>query len=376
MNKYQANNDKKNILLLSLRADYGGGPEHIWQLVNKSSEKSNFFIACPKDKPYWSRYIGLLSIQHLCELPHRQFKLGALIKLIKFIHIHQIQLIHTHGKGAGIYGRLSSLVTKIPCIHTPHGIHVGSYGLFKKALYRLYENISAYKLKHIFFVSKSEQEQAKIIKLWASIPNTVINNGVNSIKHEQSIRWRKQLRKKLNVSDKTFLIATLSRFDYPKNMYEAYEITKQCPNLVFIWIGDGEDKKILEEKSKNKGVHNIIFTGFTDTPSKFLAASDVYLSTSRWEGMPLGVLEAMASGLPVIASDVAGNCDVVQEGVTGFRYPLGDTRKASGYLNLLSKNTKLYNKLSNEALHIQKNEYSVQTMAQKIQTIYKEIIND
>lgn len=371
-----ANHSALKILLISSRADYGGGPEHIWQLMNHSDPKLKFYVACPKDIPYWSRFHQLISPCRLCDLPHREFRLNALVRLISFIRTHEIQLVHSHGKGAGIYGRLAAYLSGIPCVHTPHGIHVDSYGAIKKVLYRLYENITGFRLNHILFVSKSEHEQAVCNGLWPKISYRIVNNGVNTFTAEKRNQWRQQVRKTLALPDDVFVIASLSRFDFAKNMEEAYLIAQNCPKMLFLWIGDGEDKKTLEEKSQKKGIKNIIFTGFTETPAKFLAASDAYLSTSRWEGMPLGVLEAMSSGLPVVATEVSGNRDVVAHEKTGLCYPLGKIDLACDYLTNLANDQNLYDRLSSESIRIQKKLYSVKTMADKIQNLYQEIIND
>ncbi len=364
-----------NIIQITLRADYGGGPEHVYQLLKHHNSNTSFYVACPKEEPYWKRYGSVVQAE-ICELPHRKFTFSALFKLIKYIQQHKINLIHTQGMGAGVYGRLASFLTKVPCIHTAHGIHVLQYGTIKKIIYKIYENITAYSVKHICFVSNSEKQQAKAIGLWNKIPNSVIPNGVEIVASEQRLAWRNQIRSKLDIPEQQVVIAMLSRFDYPKNMQEAYHIAKQCPEFIFLWIGDGEDKSILEQQAKSENVKNIIFMGFTQQPKHYLAASDLYLSTSRWEGMPLGVLEAMSLGLPVVASDVRGNSDVVFNGETGFRYPLGEISMAKTYLEKIMQDKEFHNKLSKKSIKIQPEMFSVQNMARQILDVYRGILND
>ena len=364
-----------NILQITLRADYGGGPEHVYQLLKHHNSKVSFYVACPKEEPYWKRYGSFVQTE-ICELPHRKFSFFALLKLVKYIYQHKINLIHTHGMGAGVYGRLAGFLTKVPCIHTPHGIHVLQYGIVKKIMYKTYENITAYSVKHICFVSKSEKKQATAIGLWKKISNSVIPNGVEIVATEKKLAWRNQVRSKLDISESQIVVVTLSRFDYQKNMQEAYRIAKQCPNFMFIWVGDGKDKSILEQQAKSEKVGNILFIGFTQQPKNFLAASDLYLSTSRWEGMPLGVLEAMSMGVPVLASDVRGNSDVVFHGETGFRYPLGDIAMAKVYLEKIMEDINFYEILSKESIKTQKKKFSVENMARQILNVYKEILND
>ena len=129
----------KKVLLLTSRADFGGGPEHIFQLLSHISQTYDCYVACPQDKPYYEKYITILSPGKVLHLPHRSFHIKSLLTLSKLIKSEGIQLLHSHGKGAGLYSRLLSLLTCVPCIHTFHGLHIGSYNHFQKIIYNLYE---------------------------------------------------------------------------------------------------------------------------------------------------------------------------------------------------------------------------------------------
>ena len=90
--------------------------------------------------------------------------------------------------------------------------------------------------------------------------------------------------------------------------------------------------------------------------------------------MPLGVLEAMSLGLPVVATNVTGNNEAVLNGETGFLYPLGDIVKTVSILNLIEKNGKLYKKLSRKSLMRQRLKYSVNIMADKTNNLYRKVL--
>lgn len=362
------------VLLVTVRADYGGGPEHVWQLLKHGSDRISFYIACPKDQPYWERYN--YSATNFCELPHRRFTFGDLARLIRFIRQEKIQLIHTHGKGAGAYGRLACMATGIPCVHTPHGIHTGEYGIVKKWFYIHYENITSRWVKHICFVSSSEQKQAYNLRLWPHTNNTVIPSGVDEITENTRVAWRREIREKLGINKQQIVVSMLTRFDYPKNMQEAYDIAKGAPEIIFLWLGDGEERNILEEKAKLEQVSNIIFTGFIDNPKRYLAASDIYLSTSRWEGMPLGVLEAMSVGLPVVATDVVGNKDAVSDEKTGLLYSLGKPEDAVTCIKDILKTKKGYEQMSRQAISRQRKYFSVQRMVADIFHVYQTVLKN
>ena len=362
-----------NVLIISARADYGGGPEHIYQLIKNSSKDIEYFIACPKEEPYWNLYFKIVG-DKIYEIPHRKISLLHLYKLLNLIKSNNIQLIHTHGKGAGIYGRILSMIIHLPLIHTPHGIHVGQYNYIIKMIYHFYENIMSRLTNTIIYVSESEKKQALQQHLWSNISSVIINNGVENNKIDNILDSRKQTRNNININSQKFIIATITRFDFQKNMWEAYEIAKTCKDYVFLFIGDGPEKEKIESRARKEGNKNIIFTGFTKTPKQYLEASDIYLSTSRWEGMPLGVLEAMSLGLPVVATNVTGNNEAVLNGETGFLYPLGDIGKAISILNTIEKDGKLYKELSRKSLMRQRSKYSVGIMVDKTQDLYRKVL--
>lgn len=361
-----------NVLLITLRADYGGGPEHVYQLVKNSSSVS-FYIACPDDVPYAAYYKELLD-RRVFQLPHRAFKFHSLWKLIAYAKENKIDVIHSHGKGAGLYAKLLSVITRVPSVHTPHGIHVGEYNLLRKVLYKLYENSASWWLKKILFVSMSEKRQALAFGLWPKVESIVVPNGVALVSDEDKKSWRINVREALRLKDSQFVVAMISRFDYAKNMGEAFKVAKKCSDISFLWIGDGEEKLSLEALSRSEGVHNIIFVGFSDTPKYYLAASDLYLSTSRWEGLPLGMLEAMSLGLPVVASKVSGNVDLVSDGETGFLYPLSDINHAVNKINQLKDDHVLHRKQGSAARLRQQQLYNVKNMANRITGEYKNIV--
>ncbi|MEJ2617259.1 MAG: hypothetical protein P8Z35_20075, partial [Ignavibacteriaceae bacterium] len=104
----------RNILIITVRADFGGGPEHIYSLIKELHKENNFYIACPDDFPYKNKYTDILGKNRIILIPHRKFKLSYLFGLKNYVKYHEINIIHSHGKGAGIYGRFLSVISGIP----------------------------------------------------------------------------------------------------------------------------------------------------------------------------------------------------------------------------------------------------------------------
>lgn len=363
------------VLMITVRADFGGGPEHIRKLLLNFSEGVEAWVAAPQDKPYWDRFVGIVGPERMLPIAHRRFLVQDLVKMLFLVRRCDIEIIHSHGKGAGVYARLLRLLTGRPLIHTHHGIHIGHYSPVGRYLYLAYERLTGRLAQRNIFLSESEWELARRHKIGLGIPMTIIPNGVEDVSEEQRDVWRLAARRKLRLGPQEFVVATVTRFDYQKNMEEALEIAKLTPTARFLWIGDGPERATLERRVRAEGLGNVTFAGFVESSLPFLAASDAYLSTSRWEGMPLAVLEAMSVGLPVVASDVPGNRDVVVHGTYGFLYPLGDISMAVGFLERLRANASLRNRFSTRALEAQRRCFSVAKMVALVEKCYAELIN-
>ncbi|GGH14572.1 glycosyltransferase [Pedobacter zeae] len=311
----------KKVIHISARADLGGGPRHIQYLLNKILLAIDCYIACPDQKPFIDIYESILNKNKIHIIPFRSLSLNSLFTLRRFIRHNDIDIIHCHGKGAAVYGKLLKFLNRrLLLVYTPHGIHVDSYSPFQKKLYKLYEFVSSNLFNHIIYVSKSEADQARRESLFSKCNYTIIPNGVPELK-QSNFYDKNSLKESLFKHPKNKLIVTLSRFDFQKNMAETFQIALSMPQYNFLWIGDGPDFKELQEKLESEGISNINMIGTKDVVAEYLLASDLYLSTARWEGMPLALLEALSAGLPIVASNVVGNKDVVSEDV-GYLYEL------------------------------------------------------
>ncbi|MBU6154718.1 MAG: glycosyltransferase, partial [Bdellovibrionales bacterium] len=96
--------EKPRILMISARADHGGGQKYLLELVRAINEQVDVFIAAPDEAPYGPKFRELS--KDFFALPHRAFRLGVLIRLLIWARRHRIEIIHSHGRGAGYYSRL------------------------------------------------------------------------------------------------------------------------------------------------------------------------------------------------------------------------------------------------------------------------------
>lgn len=352
---------------VSARADWGGGPEHIYQLISHIKDDFDFYVACPNDDPYFNRFYYLLGGNRLCEIPHRKFSLRALFGICKFVLENKISLIHSHGKGGGLYGRLAALLCHVPCVHTFHGIHIGEYNVFKKWLYLVLERVLSHITNIGIAISAGERSQILHNRLFHPDRLVTVPNGVK-IPYLESM---------VIPNANPFLVIHISRFDVAKNSEFIVDILdclrreKKASLIKIVCIGSGIGVTQLRAKLAELCLDKyVLFTGALADPSIYFKGALCYLSTSRWEGLPLALLEAMSYNLPVVASDVVGNRDAVEDGITGFLYNLGDARAACKALLSLANNVPLAMQMGQEGRKRIEDNYDACRMASDTSQVY------
>ena len=359
------------ILHLTISSEIGGGPEHISQLIQGVSDRYEAHVACPDVGDYYVKFLKLTS-NRVTLIPHRKFSFIALYKLIRYIRYNHIELLHSHGKGAGFYCRLINIFVKIPSVHTPHGINKKIEKGFINQIYIHFERFFEFLITSIIFVSKSEAAYAKKLCIWDNVPFVVINNGTKIIPERDINNWRTKVRQDLNCINRKIVI-TASRFDFQKNTIEFCEIASKFPGFYFIILGDGIEKNKCEVFCAKHNIINILFAGNVSNPIQYFAASDLYLSTARWEGLSMAILEAMSVGLPVVATRVLGNIDLVEPLKTGFLYEIGNIDEAVNYIKT-AFSSQFYINLSKKSKIIHNKRFSSTSMCELTMNLYDKIL--
>ncbi|MFZ0455781.1 MAG: glycosyltransferase [Ignavibacteriaceae bacterium] len=360
-----------NILIITVRADFGGGPEHIYSLLKELYKENNFYIACPDDFPYKKKYAEILGENRIILIPHREFKISYLFTLKNFIKEKKIKIVHSHGKGAGIYSRFLSILSGIPCIHTFHGLHTGSYNHFQKLSYLFLEKILSLFTKKFISVSRGEFKEIIDNKITRPKKIAIIENGVEI---------PDSIISKDNFFSSPKNLITFTRFNFQKNssklifIFEELKKQKKADLFKIVLLGTGEEENEIKKMCIEHNLSSLFnFKGITENRFDYLKNSFCYISTSRWEGMPLSILEAMSYGVPVAATNVVGNNDIVEHNKTGFLYNIDNPKEAADYIIKLSENFELWKSISEASRNKIQLNFSLEKMAAETQKIYNSI---
>lgn len=241
-------------------------------------------------------------------------------------------------------------------------------------------NLMAYKhiksFKNINYpISCSYAIKNKYIKEH-DINTLVVQNGIDAKKFNQVTQSRKlKLRKKLNLINEGKIFITVgSLIDRKDPLTLVKSFNEMNNNAKLIILGDGP----LFDQCNEIADDNVMLKGHVDNVSDYLQASDIFVSTSKSEGLPNSVLEAMGTGLPVLLSDIEPHKEIIERNdIIGDLFELSNQKDLSGLINkYINLDDNIVDCKGNEARKTLDNYFSAKVMSNSYQKIYNDIIND
>jgi len=239
-------------------------------------------------------------------------------------------VVHLHSSKAGFLGRIAARLAGIRNVfYSPQGLSFlrSDVSGMQQAAYRRLERFAARWGGTV--VSASRSEAAALKGVVSEDRLVVVENGVDVGALDRIVAGSGGTSKRSDVERHVGprIVGTAGRMSWQKDPIGFLEVAHQLheaygETVEFLWIGDGEMREEVEARSRSLGLDDVVrITGWLDRTSalRLLARDvDIYLQTSRWEGMPLVLIETMVLGKPIVARDVVGSRDVVENGTTGF----------------------------------------------------------
>ncbi|MDO9181454.1 MAG: glycosyltransferase [Bacteriovorax sp.] len=344
-----------NLLMITVRTDLGGGPKHILDLIKVlKTTKRNFYLASPLTLPFGPLLKS--EFKDHFELPSRSFNFIVFLNLLKFVKKHQIGIVHSHGRGAGVYARLLYFFG-IKVVHTFHGIHQDKS--ITGRIKFLFDFLSSPFVDHYIYCSIDEKLIGEKLHLTFKRKYSVINNGI-SLNNFQCF----------DESDRPVLtMGVMARNDYQKGLDILFKnllfLVEKKIHFKFLIAGIGKNEIIIPNELSNI----VMVQGQFDNPVKFLSQLDLYVSHSRWEGLPLSVLEAMALKIPCLLSNVTGHHYFIENQVA-FGFELASRESFFEVFSRFSENNEAKTQLATLARSFILEHHDVIKMGQKTALVY------
>ena len=309
-----------------------------------------------------------------------KFNPFSILELIRIIKKNNIDIIHTQGAAAlDLVAVLAARQTNIPIIITRpvmlcDQVH---YSKIKRKFYELIDQYITLKLANRI-VAVSELGRRILFNRYKVLSSKiqVIHNGIDLNKFE--IQKNNKRTKVFNSYVNIGMVAHLSPF---KGWYDFINvinlINNSTPNRIKAFIiGDGIMRKELESEVLKLGLNGVInFTGYKDNIRELLSNLDLFLFTSHREGLSVAVLEALSSGLPIIATNIGGINEQINIGKNGFVLEKGDIAGMANKCNQLISNEELRLKMGIESRKIAEQRFSEKRMLLEHVECYKDILD-
>lgn len=301
----------------------------------------------------------------------------SLLKIYNHIKKNNIELVHCHSSKAGVLGRIAAKLAGVPkIIYTPHSFAFNiKDSKLKVSLYKLIERALARITNKIICVSNGEFEQAQKEKIAPLSRLNQINNGVTLNGKSYSDLRKKLFLSKNNLPNYKNIILFVGRLSEQKNPAMILQALVGLDQLdyLLIYLGEGELKENLQDLANKHHLKNVIFLGNVDNVYNFLSISDLFANTSYYEGMPYAILEAVNAEVPVIATDIFGNNDIILDGITGALVKVNDIKALRELLIKFNNNREVFEKRTFQAKECLKKNYNVKKMIKEIEALYSQI---
>ncbi len=304
---------KYKILHINGRADLSGGPITMLKLIQYVDHgQFEHVVLCPPELNGIARELKECANCSIILMKFRPFNFLSLLKLFMLTRRDRFDLIHSHGKAAGIYSRIAGRFMGISVAHQLHGIHYKNHIRFLQLFYLKVESFLSHWSQRIICVSESEKLEGLSLEIFKRNQAVVVRNAVDVERFRPSKELKYQLRQRMGIPRDAKVLISITRYCYQKNpeltLHIHARICRKIPNAYLVLFGIPPDSRKIIKLAESLNISNqVVLIDKQSEMNKLLNIGDVYISTSRWEGLSLGVIEAMAMEMPVVLSQVVGN---------------------------------------------------------------------
>lgn len=364
--------EKIKILYILTKADLGGVSKYLLEIINHLPQNLEpYFIM--SNSGYFSEELERLGLKdNIFFVPMTnsiidlKTHINSNLQTLDIIDKVKPDIIHCNSTTGGIVGRICGALSNTPVIFTAHGwAFTDGISNNKQIFYKILETFLAFFTKKIICVSEYDRQLA--LKVMPIFKNKLItiHNGISDINDEY---------KKKEFSTDKLKIVMISRFCPQKDPYTLInavnELNKEGLNTQLDLYGYGEELQKVLDLIKNCNCPNIKYCGEISDVTPILKNYDIYALISNWEGLPIGIIEAMRAGLPILVSDVGGNSECVnRNGYLVNKKEIFDCKHKIKNFLINKESLSKFSKLSRETFITQ---FTVNNMTNETFKIYSE----
>lgn len=290
------------------------------------------------------------------------------VRLRGWLRSHHIDLVHTHNRMALIYGAPAARLAGAKVVHTKHGYNP------RRGTRLIAGNLSGRLVAAFVAVSEQTAAVARERREIAESRLHVIANGIELGQFQPNAAARQRIRAELGIAADDWVIGSVGRVAIEKNHALLLRAAAPLLNAHGHLVIAGDGPLFPELRDQARAIANVHLLGVRKDVPDVLNAIDIFAMSSDTEGMPLVVLEAMATALPVVSTRVGGIPNVVDHGETGFLVPPGDESALRDRLAHLVAEREVRLALGQQAQHVAVHRYSAARMQREYLDLYERVL--
>lgn len=369
---------KIRILFITVGLEIGGTEKMIVRILrNINKHRYDVSLCCLEKKGPLHHEIerGKIDVLYL-NIPKRPLLYSLLLHFVAVVRLFLIlrkkrfKIVHSFLPRANIISRIAGYMAGVPIV-----ISSNRTSRIRKKYYLFLDWLTSPLVDKITAVSnavgrytikKMKMKRDKI---------AVIENGIDfknlEIEHYRKEDW--------GINSNTDVIGIVGRLVPVKGhkcfLRAAQIIKRESPHVKFFIVGDGPERERLKQMVRDLDlIDNIVFTGMVQNIFKFIKIFDILVSCSLWEGMSNSILEAMAMGKPVVATQVGGTPEIVIDGVNGFLVPSKDACLLASKVLILLRDRELCQRMGESGKIIVKERFDIKHTIRKMEDMYNNLL--
>ncbi len=306
--------------------------------------------------------------------------LKALLKMVRVMRNGRYQIVHTHSSKAGVLGRIAAKIARVPVIvHTVHGWSFHEQMSPRKLrFYVALEKIGDWCGHAAILVAEKDREKG-LAQGIRTADYVVIRSGIELDRFGHPQIPPAEMRRQLGIPADALVVGSVTRLSpqkAPLDLVNAFvRIASKMPNTWFIIVGDGALRPEVESALQMGGLTaQTILTGLRRDVPELMAAFDLFVLSSLWEGLPRVLPQAMASGLPIVCTAADGSAEAIEEGVNGFLVGKGETAVLADRVVQLLADGELRRRMGENG-RARAPEFGAEKMVREIDALYQSLLH-
>jgi glycosyltransferase involved in cell wall biosynthesis len=365
----------RTILHLTETSEPGGSETVLAYIAANLDPKRYRSRICLLREGWLTSHLRELRLEYQIIENRHSYDPGFLMRLLRLIRREKIDLIHSHEFMMNVYGAIAARLCGIPMIGTVHGKVYFTEKKLRILAYKLAFGICSgmiavsEDLKKYLIDSLNPGKPGKILTIYNGIDLTRFAMG----------GYPNDIARKLSIEPGTVIAGSVgSLFEVKGFEYllrAAKKVRDALPDFRLLIVGEGRQEEPLKRLAETLGLRDTVdFMGFRKDVPGLLNLLDIYVCSSISEGLSLSILEAMASGKPIVATSVGGNPELVAEGQNGFLVAPRDAGALSERIIDLARDEKLRLSMGKRSRQIAEEKFSLKAMIENYQQLYQRLI--